>query len=96
MNNKNIRIMQMVGILMVNNAFILLAVADIDLLKFALIGGWALIVIAGIYLARATEEMVDDFNTRYREQEGRRFKCCLLYTSPSPRDRTRSRMPSSA
>ena len=25
-----------------------------------------------------------------------RFKLCLLYTSPSPRDRTRSRMPSSA
>ena len=24
------------------------------------------------------------------------FKACLLYTSPSPRDRTRSRMPSSA
>ena len=24
------------------------------------------------------------------------MKCCLLYTSPSPRDRTRSRMPSSA
>ena len=24
------------------------------------------------------------------------FKVCLLYTSPSPRDRTRSRMPSSA
>ena len=24
------------------------------------------------------------------------FPCCLLYTSPSPRDRTRSRMPSSA
>ena len=24
------------------------------------------------------------------------FRCCLLYTSPSPRDRTRSRMPSSA
>ena len=24
------------------------------------------------------------------------FKTCLLYTSPSPRDRTRSRMPSSA
>ena len=23
-------------------------------------------------------------------------QCCLLYTSPSPRDRTRSRMPSSA
>src|SRR5665811_234039 len=26
----------------------------------------------------------------------RRFLHCLLYTSPSPRDRTRSRMPSSA
>ena len=25
-----------------------------------------------------------------------RFMSCLLYTSPSPRDRTRSRMPSSA
>ena len=25
-----------------------------------------------------------------------KLKCCLLYTSPSPRDRTRSRMPSSA
>ena len=25
-----------------------------------------------------------------------RFENCLLYTSPSPRDRTRSRMPSSA
>ena len=26
----------------------------------------------------------------------KRFHACLLYTSPSPRDRTRSRMPSSA
>ena len=26
----------------------------------------------------------------------RKYKDCLLYTSPSPRDRTRSRMPSSA
>ena len=72
MSNKNIRIMQMVGILMVNNAFILLAVADIDFLDIALYGGWGLIVIAGIYLARATEEMVNDFNARYQEQESRR------------------------
>ena len=28
--------------------------------------------------------------------ERQRLSCCLLYTSPSPRDRTRSRMPSSA
>ena len=26
----------------------------------------------------------------------RMYRTCLLYTSPSPRDRTRSRMPSSA
>ena len=31
-----------------------------------------------------------------RFQDGNREKNCLLYTSPSPRDRTRSRMPSSA
>ena len=71
MSNKNVRIMQMVGILMVNNAFILLAVADIDFLNIALYGGWFLIIVAGIYLARATEEMVNDFNARYREQESR-------------------------
>ena len=31
-----------------------------------------------------------------RTQIGVNNKVCLLYTSPSPRDRTRSRMPSSA
>ena len=35
---------------------------------------------------KASEELID-----VGETEG-----CLLYTSPSPRDRTRSRMPSSA
>ena len=74
MSNKNIRIMQIVLILMVNNAFILLAVADINFLKVALYGGWALIVIAGIYLARANESMINDFNTRYEEQERRKAK----------------------
>ena len=75
MNNKNIRIMQVAAVLMINNVFILLAVADIDFLNIALYGGWALIVIAGIYLARATEEMVNDFNTRYQEQQQqRRYK----------------------
>ena len=75
MSNKNIRIMQVVAILMVNNAFLLLAVADIDFLNIALYGGWLLIIVAGIYLARATEEMVNDFNARYQEQEqNRRYK----------------------
>ena len=36
--------------------------------------------------------IVDDDNP-FRERLAR---ACLLYTSPSPRDRTRSRMPSSA
>ena len=52
---------------------------------------------------RAGLELTDAQKTAY-EAEGRkphwRFKLsgktCLLYTSPSPRDRTRSRMPSSA
>ena len=30
------------------------------------------------------------------ENQDEHFYFCLLYTSPSPRDRTRSRMPSSA
>ena len=34
---------------------------------------------------------------RVRNRQGKiRYVFCLLYTSPSPRDRTRSRMPSSA
>ena len=65
MSNKNIRIMQVVLILMVNNAFLLLAVADIDLLKFALLGGWTLIALAGIYLAMAINKS-DNFDSRYR------------------------------
>ena len=34
------------------------------------------------------QKVIDDIDTKFRS--------CLLYTSPSPRDRTRSRMPSSA
>src|SRR5665811_2276833 len=34
--------------------------------------------------------------TGYAVGRTRRYWTCLLYTSPSPRDRTRSRMPSSA
>ena len=35
----------------------------------------------------------DDFS---KINKSKLNKACLLYTSPSPRDRTRSRMPSSA
>jgi len=37
---------------------------------------------------------LNDANIRDANMSG--IKICLLYTSPSPRDRTRSRMPSSA
>ena len=48
----------------------------------------------------ALEKAASDFSQKYdRNTENAvldRRKSCLLYTSPSPRDRTRSRMPSSA
>ena len=37
-----------------------------------------------------SEEWLNELSDAFRAW------CCLLYTSPSPRDRTRSRMPSSA
>ena len=42
----------------------------------------------------ASHDNVDDFNEDTCEVC--LYDVCLLYTSPSPRDRTRSRMPSSA
>ena len=47
----------------------------------------------------ATARAVDvdeQANVQLMEDVLERLKLCLLYTSPSPRDRTRSRMPSSA
>ena len=36
------------------------------------------------------------YGSKYSEKATNQCHSCLLYTSPSPRDRTRSRMPSSA
>ena len=46
----------------------------------------------------AAKPFTDDDITHYKNAaaEYADLKPCLLYTSPSPRDRTRSRMPSSA
>ena len=41
----------------------------------------------------AKDNTISHFTVPYR---GGNYATCLLYTSPSPRDRTRSRMPSSA
>ena len=43
------------------------------------------------FVADINNNMVDDVKVILAE-----YRICLLYTSPSPRDRTRSRMPSSA
>ena len=45
--------------------------------------------------ANATQEKVDDLYNAIQPLLNN-LKACLLYTSPSPRDRQRSRMPSSA
>ena len=47
----------------------------------------------------AAKRVTDRFHVQkvaYKAVQEMRVKACLLYTSPSPRDRTRSRMPSSA
>ena len=44
----------------------------------------------------AGAEYMDQLNRTGDFQPPTEFAICLLYTSPSPRDRTRSRMPSSA
>ena len=46
--------------------------------------------------ARTTREAVAEFVTYNEPELARRLSLCLLYTSPSPRDRQKSRMPSSA
>ena len=54
-----------------------------------------------IYLGNIEEEQVQPgYGAIFKPNQSRLFamesRACLLYTSPSPRDRTRSRMPSSA
>ena len=54
------------------------------------------------YLEKNTKEILEANNQDYKRAEKKGIskallsRFCLLYTSPSPRDRTRSRMPSSA
>ena len=43
-----------------------------------------------------TSIFLDEYNLSNKEENLIKEFICLLYTSPSPRDRTRSRMPSSA
>ena len=47
-------------------------------------------------LLDCTRALNSEYNRRRRGRKPVEGNPCLLYTSPSPRDRTRSRMPSSA
>ena len=48
----------------------------------------------GIHSSTRTTESYSACINLY--MEAHQYYCCLLYTSPSPRDRQKSRMPSSA
>ena len=48
------------------------------------------------YTCDDDDEINSPKNASKRKKKKTKKKDCLLYTSPSPRDRTRSRMPSSA
>ena len=57
------------------------------------VAGGTLGAMGGGQLYDVLQSAITDEPTDFGTQAG---KACLLYTSPSPRDRTRSRMPSSA
>ena len=42
------------------------------------------------------DQILEYLKSAKKEDRLRKYKACLLYTSPSPRDGTKSRMPSSA
>ena len=48
------------------------------------------------FLVKEEKVLVIALESEDTKQITNAIKACLLYTSPSPRDRTRSRMPSSA
>ena len=55
------------------------------------------VMLVGVMLATVLPNLpAFDVVTDYHPKIPLRIYTCLLYTSPSPRDRTRSRMPSSA
>ena len=59
--------------------------------------GLVILTLAGLFSPLSSMAAVIDVSgVKYEDVIDQRGSNCLLYTSPSPRDRTRSRMPSSA
>ena len=54
------------------------------------------IIINNNYLGGKSTSILEGINNIEKDTQNLLLISCLLYTSPSPRDRTRSRMPSSA
>ena len=67
-------------------------------LKLAIISarGWPVIVSLWFFYEHGVIICASKEKSKVVQLLKKNNKCCLLYTSPSPRDRTRSRMPSSA
>ena len=70
-----------------------------ELVKYGTLIGEAVVAENdGIAATASGEDIVKAFEimTEYFYKAGVLYTTCLLYTSPSPRDRQKSRMPSSA
>ena len=57
-------------------------------------------IVSGLFAAAPAQidaqKTISALSNQYGDRAGKRAKACLLYTSPSPRDKRQSRMPSSA
>ena len=67
----------------------------IILLIICSVYSWA-VIIEKYRLFKKINQSSEEFETKFWNSKSAESFYCLLYTSPSPRDRTRSRMPSSA
>ena len=72
--------------------------ADIQYMGCDYLAELTLSIMAKQQLKDPTKGFAPDFTTRILKEAGKEAwdKHCLLYTSPSPRDKRQSRMPSSA
>ena len=53
-------------------------------------------IFADLKRLRHHETPIEKYKRKLQQRRKARRRCCLLYTSPSPRDLSTSRMPSSA